>query len=350
MKTVHEPWPSDKIFYSAEPHSIGIKEREFIDNIKREVVKISNYQTNLVINITWFDAWDPKITDPIQEWVLTFGRPEHIKVWICGSVDGTDWFTHVPLYKWFNENGYKLEFVGFGPDHWYSWIPAWLASNNKHIPEQEYYLNSDFKNVYLCYNRKPRENRIELVNKLISNNLLDYGWVTFDRGHFPEVDKRTGDTDQDKHTSDFRWSRPEDLMSCGDLNVWRDCYSVVVTETEWSDPWQLSEKTWKPILGLRPFLLNSHSGVTKVLSKLGLYTPADLFENVNLNGSIASVVTQLTVLSLKPKEELYALWLKQLPMLKYNRQRILEIEAQDPNLILNWCQARPKPHSVPVAS
>ena len=350
MKTVHEPWPIDKIFYSAEPHSIGIKERQFIDDIKKEVAKVSNYQTNLVINITWFDAWDPKITDPIVEWVQTFGEPHHIKVWICGSVDGTDWFTHVPLYRWFNEKGYKLVFVGFGPDHWYSWIPAWLVGNNKHIPENKYYLNNDFEYVYLCYNRKPRENRVELVKQLIGNNLLNKGWVTFDRGHFPEVDIRTGDTDQDKHTSDLRWSRPEDLMSCGDLNVWRNCYSVIVTETEHSDPWQLSEKTWKPILGLRPFLLNSHPGVTNVLNRLGLYTPVDLFENDKLNGSIESVINQIQLLSNKSPEELYALWLKQLPMLQYNRKRIFEIEEQDPSLILNWSQARPKPYSVPVTS
>jgi hypothetical protein len=350
MRTVHEPWPSDKIFYCAEPHSIGIKERQFIDDIKNEVVHKSNYETNLVINITWFDAWDPKITDPIIEWVLKFGSPYHIKVWICGSVDGTDWFTHVPLYRWFNERGYKLEFVGFGPDHWYSWIPAWLARNNKDIPDINYYLKNDFKYLYLCYNRKPRENRIELVKQLISNHLLGRGWVTFDRGHFVEVDNRTGDTDQDKHTSDLRWSRPEDLMSCGDLNTWRDCYSVIVTETEHSDPWQLSEKTWKPILGLRPFLLNSHSGVINVLNKLGLYTPVDFFNNTQLDGSIKSVINQLKILALKTPEELHALWLKQLPMLEYNRKRIFEIEAQDPSLVLNWSQAKPKPHSVPVSA
>ena len=96
---------------------------------------------------------------------------------------------------------------------------------------------------------------------------------------------------------------------------------------------------------MRPFLLNCNTGVTSVLEKLNFYTPKDLFKNSKLDGSLESTIDQLKILCEKTPDELYRMWQSQLPLLNYNRQRIIEISKQDPTRILNWSQI----YSVPVS-
>jgi hypothetical protein len=244
------------------------------------------------------------------------------------------------------EKGYTSSFVGFSDEHWHSWLPTWFVDSNLRIDTNKLMLKNDPKNLYLAYNRKPRIHRQWLVDSLKENNLLDRGWITFEQGHYPEIDNKTGETDQEKHSSDVRFTRPEDTCSLGDLNVWQDSYLVVVSETEHDDPWQLSEKTWKPIFGMRPFLINGRREVYKILEKLDLYTPKDFFKNSDLDCHHESVVKQIQALYNKTPEELYELWESQFEMLLYNRQRMFEIANCDPSKILNWPQA--KSYSVPV--
>jgi hypothetical protein len=97
---------------------------------------------------------------------------------------------------------------------------------------------------------------------------------------------------------------------------------------------------------MRPFLINGSRELYKILEKLDLYTPKDLFKNVDLDCHYESVVKQIQALYNKTPEELYTLWEGQFEMLLYNRQRMFEIANCDPSKILNWPQA--KSYSVPV--
>lgn len=125
------------------------------------------------------------------------------------------------------------------------------------------------------------------------------------------------------------------------MNLWRDSYLTVVSETDHDDPWQLSEKTWKPIFGLRPFLINGRREVYDVLERLGFYTPKDLFKNNDLDCHYESVVKQIKSLYEKTPEQLYQMWEDQYEMLVYNRKRMYEMANSDPKKILNWPQAKP---------
>jgi hypothetical protein len=192
--------------------------------------------------------------------------------------------------------------------------------------------NPSCKYLFLSYNRKPRQWREDLVKQLIENNLHTKGFITFEEGHFPEIDKMTKEYDKNLHTTDLRYSRPEDILTLGNMDVWNNSYSVIVSETEIYDPWQLSEKTWKPLMGLRPYFLNSNPGIVKILEKLDIYTPAMLFNNTKLNSClIADIIEQLILI--KDPNKLYE---SQLDMLKYNQKRFFEIATSDPTKILNW--------------
>ncbi len=333
-----------RIYYTSAPVEIGFLERKWLDDLKLDVLRNNTHPINLIINLTWFNVGEMDSAKLIT-WIAESGPKEQIKVWFVGTVDGTDWFKTNPVYNYIKET-YCVNFAGFGEDHWNSWIPKWFVDNNKDIEANDLQLNTNPKYTYLCYNRKPRPNRVRLVQALVDNDLIHKGWVTFEQGCFPEVDKLSGETDQTLHSSDLRFTRPEDLTSLGELSIWRDSYAIIVSETEPNDAWQLSEKTWKPIFGMRPFLLNANPGVYNVLAKLNLYTPRDLFKNNELDGEVPGLIKQVLLLSSMSPEELYELWISQHEMLAYNRTRILEIASVEPERILNWSQS----YSVPVTA
>lgn len=317
-------------FYGAEPRVIGKIELVWFNNLKNQIANSSDYQTNIVINCTWLN-----IGEDMLNFIFQNGRPENTKLWFAGTVDGLYWLHHTHSFKYLKLTGWTIEFVGNSDTHYSTWFPNLMVKFN----DLSSIVNPSCKYLFLSYNRKPRPWRIELVKTLIENNLHNKGFITFEEGHFSEVDNKTKEYDQNLHTTDLRFSRPEDILTIGDMNVWNDTYSVIVSETEITDPWQLSEKTYKPIMGLRPYFLNSNPGVVKQLEKLGFYTPAKLFDNKKLNDcSITEIVNQLKLID-NPIE----LYQSQLDMLKHNQNRFIEIANSDPTKILNY------PHSVPVA-
>lgn len=339
----------DRIYYTSVPNEIGIFERKWLNALKKEIIETSKYEHNILVNLTWFKSnWDE--TAPLRELVSKVGPKDQVKIWFAGSIDGNHWITYdyVKIYHFFVENEYHISFVGYSNEHWHTWYPQWFIENTDPLEVDKLNLNESPNNLYLAYNRKPRMHRIQLIDALIEKQILDKGWVTFEHGHYPQIDIKTGFTDQDKHSTDIRFTRPEDLTSLGDLNIWRDSYLVVVSETDHDDPWQLSEKTWKPIFGLRPFLINGRKEVYEVLEKLGFYTPKDLFKNSKLDCHYTSVASQIQSLYHLPPYELHKLWESQYDMLMYNRKRMFEMANSDPNKILNWPQAKSKPYSVPV--
>lgn len=340
---------TDVIYYTSDPAQIGVYEREWLNNLKTEIAKTSEFEHNVVVNLTWFRAnWDE--TEPLRQLLHSLTPKESVKIWYAGSIDGIYWVTNpnIEFYHHLVQEGYVHSFVGYAYEHWHSWFPEWFAKSNTKVVYEDIKLDKNPKYLYLSYNRKPRIHREWLVNAIIDNQLLDRGWVTFEKGHYPEIDIRTADTDQEKHSPDLRYSRPEDIVSLGDLNLWRNSYMIVVSETDHNDPWQLSEKTWKPIFGLRPFLINGSREIYSILEKLGFYTPIDFFKNKNLDCHYQSVIKQIQALYSKTPEELYKMWEDQYEMLLYNKERMLEIAKADPSKILNWPQSKEKPYSVPV--
>lgn len=332
----------NRLYYTNEPKDVGTMEREWLNNLKNQIANESEFEHNVICNLTWFKAgWEE--TEKLRQIVHSLGPIEDVKIWYVGSVDGNYWITqhHMEFYHYFLNLGYKHSFVGYSGEHWHSWYPEWFINNNLRADVNQMMLNNLPKYLYLCYNRKPRIHRTWLMDKIIEQNVFDRGWITFEKGHYPIIDARSSQTDQEKHTNDTRFSRPEDILSLGNMDIWRDSFLIVVSETDHDDPWQLSEKTWKPIFGLRPFLINGRKELYDVLEKLGFYTPKDLLKNKDLDCNYLSVVEQLKKLYSLDNKVLYKLWEEMFEKLLYNRRRMFELANSDPTKILNWPQAKP---------
>lgn len=304
-------------FYTSPPPTIGLMERHCIENLKKQINNSSKFEVNLIVNCTWID--------PDETQFILWFKQQHIfgktKVYFTGLIDGIEWFTrskHVEFISTFN---CPIEFIGFSLDNWCSFLPCLL----KQYSGDEIKLEN-IKNLYISLNRKPRPHRQKLISLLIENNLLDRGHVTFEKGYFEIIDSKTADTEQQLHNDDRRFSRPEDIQTLGNLEVWKSSYCVIVSETDEYDPWHISEKTWKPIMGMRPFILNSHRHTYKILEKLNLNTPAALFKNSNLDKADPITVTeQIKMLYSKTPEELYKIYNEQYDMLLHNKNIFLEM-------------------------
>lgn len=304
-------------FYTSPPSEIGLMERQSIANLKKYILSNSTFENNLIVNCTWIDP------DPTK-FIIWF-KQHHVlnntKVYFTAFIDGIEWFVRSKHIEVLISNNCPFEFIGFHIDNWCSFLPCLL----KQYKEEEIKLQK-IKNLYMSLNRKPRSHRQKLVSLLIENNLINRGHITFEKGHFEIIDTLTSNTEQELHNSDRRFSRPEDIQTLGDLKVWQESYCVIVSETDVYDPWHLSEKTWKPILGMRPFILNSHRHTYKILENLNLYTPADFFQNTNLNKADPLIVTeQIKILYNKTESELFDLYEKQYEMLVHNKKIFLEV-------------------------
>lgn len=310
--------------YTVEPYTIGENESRMIDLLQDRIAKTSKYNVNLIINLTWLNVSEEK---ELLDWIDAHRDPSSTKIYLTAFVDGAHWFTMQPLYAKIINLGHETVIEGFHHDNWYSWIPNWMQEYS----QEQVKLNANPKWAYLCYNRKPRYHRQKLVEKILANNLFESGWITYEKGHYPEIDQLSGSTDNEIHSPDLKFSRPEDLQSIGNLDIWNNSYCVIVSETEPNDPWHISEKTWKPIIGMRPFLFNGNKNICQLLKSLGFHTPGDFFDDHELdNCKIESIIEHLKMLSKKTPEELYLMWENKKQMLMENKERFdfLKINKQ----------------------
>lgn len=294
---------------------VASREFEWLTQLETEIKTKSTFENNILINLTWFNPEEDNLYSILESY-----DPSNTKIWLSASIDGIQWMYQGKFHNQLISKGFNHSFVGFGPHHWNSWMPKWIYESNRNLNVN---LNQDFKYYFLSYNRKPKLHRQDFITKLIHNNLLQYGWVTYTKGVFKDIDILTGETDQHLINEDKRFSRPEDLHTLGNLNVWNDSFCVVVTETEFQDQWQLTEKTWKPIMGLRPFIIIGHPNLQSILTEQGFYNTNELF-GIHNNHTDDAIRLLLNLCS-KDKNEVYEMYSSMLPKLQHNRQRLIEL-------------------------
>lgn len=118
---------------------------------------------------------------------------------------------------------------------------------------------------FICLNRKPHAHRRVIMRYL--DQVKDQGYLT--SGMDPDlVDADVGD-----------YAICNDVYSLGDISTWQDAYLTIVTETTFNnDNFFISEKTWKPVIGLRPFFVYGQSKLREYLRAQGFDTFEDLID------------------------------------------------------------------------
>lgn len=293
--------------------SMKYLEQQLLD---RTISKFRNDDSRtVVINSVWYNSnYHQQV---IQE--LRNLKPTHIIV--VAMLDP-------PTIKleWFDE--FDCEIIGVG---------YYLGSNIDYFaefmhrfyqpPECDLLDASLIDTAYMCLNRKPHPHRLRLYQGLENANILDCGFVTL--GGNPPVQIFSDDVEGQPalapNGGSEQYGINNDIASLGNISRWQRHFVNIVTETVWDVESCnfLSEKTFKPILGSRPFLIYAPNGGIECLKSRGFEPYVDEFKDI-VDIDLAqpyNVVEFLRVLSAQPKSYWQMKFVQLQEKLAFNREQ-----------------------------
>ena len=199
--------------------------------------------------------------------------------------------------------------------------------------ETDILLDTEDPVKYLCYQNKPHFHRQMLTHKLIKSNLLGKGTVTLNQGDYKFSNLYTlSSKDEPEDLS------KEDPFTLGPMSTWKKCFLNVISENNLINKYFITEKTYKPILGLRPFILFGNPGILKYLEGAGFYTFEEYW-NVNFREQTTeeeianATVTVIDQICQMTSTEILNLYKEMLPKLMHNRNRFFEHANEQENKI-----------------
>ena len=244
-----------------------------VDSIIEKIIIFNLPENHIFINTTWLEKSDNLLK------VL-----DKNKITVCYS--GPDWENtncidiRKDAHRAIKENSKDVIHIGNTRGKFYfNFWTEFIRQNSSCFFNDEYLKEPDFKKLFMCLNRKPHNHRRFLINLFEEKDLLANGYIRFFRDknplllteNLPDIIKDTDNAVVD----DIPISN--DIASLGDLNIWNSYFINVVTETTVHTDVFISEKTWKPIIGMRPFLILGDYHIYSQLKELGFDTFDDLF-------------------------------------------------------------------------
>lgn len=248
------PWPIDDLNRYFRSY------KSIIDNFERSC-SIDNV---LFIDNTYLDGETVVRLLQGQEYAVIFNMLDPPYTW------------HY-LDKLLEKSGCKIIMVGTDapdlPVHFWL-IHAFLEFPDYSLDEMKFQPTKD-PLVFLNYNNKPNSYRKRLIEHLQARDLLSYGHVTFNC----EVVRPTRVHDDDLAIDRQISSTMARDIGFGNINIWRNHFLNVTSETVFRIHPELvfSEKPIKPILGLRPFIVNGSPRYYEVLRSMEFDVFDDIF-------------------------------------------------------------------------
>jgi len=274
----------------------------------------------IILNITYN-------FDDNMQWLHEVLRNHSVDAILFTSlVDAVSEPAHKVLCELIGNTDIPIKLAGYCQYYFpeYDYVDFWALFMEQYFQSytDQQLLPTNFEHIFLSYNRKPHDHRVYLYESIHGNaqhcvdvsrhglitlgNTADsvhqYGVVSFD-------DNITG-IKQDENLGDDCYGIKGTATALGNMNVWRSSFLQVVAETT-AYPYQIpfvTEKAYKAILGLRPFVVYGDVGYSDYLHSNG-------FKTFNLRlgmGNIFSVdslncaIQQLAECDL---DELYTEWL-----------------------------------------
>lgn len=232
----------------------------------------------------------------------------------------------IPQPDWFSQHAPVLT-IGYYPgsvavDYWAMFLSRHFQS--PHLTEMARADKID--RPFMCLNRKPHWHRVRLYNQLKAAELTHAGIVSLGGDNADPVQALADDVgtiNLAPNSGPEQTGIPNDISSLGTIANWQSCFFNVVTETVYDINTQyfVSEKIYKPILGLRPFTVYTPDGGAKWLTDRGFETyHSDFADITDLDiSSPGNVVLFLAALSEQPKSYWQMKFLKLKEKILYNR-------------------------------
>ena len=316
----------------------GKLETDILNILKNNLDISRPNENNLILNSTWF-----RVTDDLKNTLEQ--KLDNIVV-----VNTTDPFIYfaddinkiIPLST---VKGAGYIGVEYGFDFWA------LATSKffKTYTEQELEY-STLKYTFVSYNRKPHWYRVSLVDKLFKAKLNEQNIITLGRytdrewNHLNErvytIPDNNDYTEYGAKDVNGDAGPPNDVYSLGKLDVWQSHFVNIVSETvyEYRPYLFVSEKIYKPIIGMRPFIVNADTYLLHYLKNNGFDTFEDLWpEKFNVDDDINTIQDKIiNILLWLSEQDTLSMYQAIKPRLLKNRKRFFEFAQEQERKINNF--------------
>ena len=310
---------------------------ELISSIEEQINAQFPNDINLLINMTWFG---PQFThnNEYAKFLEYINYQKIDNIFLLASEDPC-FFNKEETNQLIIESRASHSFLlgHFDSKHNFNFHSTVLDNCFPKYTELNLLLLEQPRNIFLNYNRKPREHRTKLVNMLDSRNLTQFGMVTLGN------DRNLGETIEDYKDGNWGFADdygiPHDISSLGKLDQWQNHFLTVVSETDFEDTlWTfITEKTFKPIIGLRPFVINGQLEIYRYLRQHGFKTFNHYWPHIDLETcSIDDIHKNIcNLIHWLRTQNLNQMYLDMLPDLRYNKLRLKEFSKEQKNKMKN---------------
>ena len=212
----------------------------------------------------------------------------------------------IPNKSWFSDFDIPVYELGYydGPHN----IDFWSLVCEKYYTKLTFgeVSQCDMSVGYMCLNRKPHWHRVKLIAQLEKFNLLQHGYVSLgsENSNQPQI-KLARDSAKENRLAPNAGSDNRgiinDIVTLGSMENWNNHLVNIVTETVYdiNSNHFVTEKTWKPIIGFRPFFIYDTDLGSKWLTNRGFETYANDFADlidgpVNTPNAVLTLLIQLS--------------------------------------------------------
>lgn len=338
LKIINQGFPPDWLW---EKYNSKI-----IDTITQSIDKKFKDQNNLFVNTTWFG---PSFDTGTYQKALEYSSKID-NLFLYATVD--------PLYIAPHD---MVNFIKSMGNIKVFWIGNFDNSQHEfnffaHVLSKEFikYNNEDLilSNIhykYINYNRKPRKHRVDLVKKILEEKLDHCGVNTLGKPDiiydqdsnntlFLTVGEKIEDYVKYGHWFDINQEDPtgipHDVLSLHNMKYWQNHFLNIVSCTLFN-PWEdvfVSESQFKPIIGLRPFILNGNTKTYQWLRDRGFYTFNHYFDFADLESTEnvhENIIKVLHWLDKTDNNVLLNIYQDMLPLLIKNKERFYEFALEE---------------------
>jgi len=307
------------------------------NSIRQQIDLAFPTQQNLLINLTWFG---PQFNNGTWDTIVNF-KNNGVKfdnVFFLATVD--------PPYLNVSElqeaknlvDALRVFYLGnFDSEYHFNFFAPVIAEKFKKYSNDQLLL-TDINHLFVNYNRKPKLHRVEFVKKLIDQDLIKLGTVTLGTDLTNDLLLTIGEKDEDYlewGNSKNHWGRfgvPHDMYSLHRMDIWKTTFLYINAATEFNPINDLfcQQDTFKPMLGLRPFVINGVQRTYRWLRLQGFKTFNQYWSHIDIEtGPVHDTICELIQhLNSLESKEIIAMYNDMLPELNHNKNRFFEFAQE----------------------
>lgn len=337
--------PVETVAHTFPEHwSYGHYELAMLDRVAERLNDRWPHDQNLLFNTTWLG---PKIDKKIDE-LAAQGR-KFQRLVMTSTVDAVQNFQIYPLRDRLIQlfDVAEVYLIGnFDGGYEINLFAMACLDNFRQYDQHDLVLKSP-RWRYCAYNRKPYPHRVSFVRALVDAGLEEHGVITLGRPFHGEPDhglyRSIGENEEDyvqwghwygaNNTEATPHEIPHDLYSLHNWNVWQNHFLHVVGATVGGNRPDIfvNQIQFKPLIGMRPFVINGQTRQYEWLRRNGFRTFnhwwPELDETLDgahidnaqaLSKSLVNIIKQLIS---KSDTEIMQMYHSMLPDLIHNRVR-----------------------------